>query len=83
MGRKIHISSKGKSNRAPVWSETLTLFSSSSDSPYLDMTNTVQTTSKTTIVTRDATVRSVAGMGWTVLLTGQKTWQRVPWSLWC
>lgn len=47
------------------------------------MTNTVQTISKITTVTKDATVRSVAGMGWTVLLTNLRTWQRVPWSLWC
>lgn len=53
-----------------------------SASPYLGMTNTVQTTSKTTTVTRGATVRSVVGMGWTVLLTSLRTWQRVPWLLW-
>lgn len=53
-----------------------------SASPYLGMINTVQTTSKTTTVTRGATVRSVVGMGWTVLLTSLRTWQRVPWLLW-
>lgn len=46
------------------------------------MTNTVQTTSKTTTVIRDATVRSVAGMGWTVLPTSLRTWRRAPWSSW-
>lgn len=42
------------------------------------MTNTVQTTSKTTTVIRDATARSVAGMGWTALRTSLRTWQRAP-----
>lgn len=64
-------------------SASLTTLNARGTARHASMTSIVQTTSKITTVTRDATVRSVAGTGWTVLLTDLRTWQRARWSLWC
>lgn len=46
--------------------------------PAAGMTSTVLITTRTGAVTRAATARSAAGMGWTVPATKPRSWQRAP-----